>query len=224
MDRASGSGVFARDPDALLDLIELDMTEDLRKQEENKAICRACCAILDAFSDNWEDEVSQDDQCSAAAMQRVCEKLLSAPGKDDLQKAIAEAREQVQCRTAWRIEGTMREFPKFAPINLWFDYPVHHIDKSGSLLDVQPDNEGQQRFTWKRNFGKKKTEKQRAEERKNSVDNAFEACRMGGEVTIAGMAEYMGVSEKTARNRIKEHGGFWAEDGEVGRKGREKVE
>lgn len=36
MDRASGSGVFARDPDALLDLIELDLTEELLKQEENK--------------------------------------------------------------------------------------------------------------------------------------------------------------------------------------------
>ena len=28
MDRASGSGVFARDPDALVDLIELNITED----------------------------------------------------------------------------------------------------------------------------------------------------------------------------------------------------
>ncbi|MGE4320490.1 MAG: AAA family ATPase [Acholeplasmataceae bacterium] len=30
MDRASGSGVFSRDPDALVDLIELSITEDLR--------------------------------------------------------------------------------------------------------------------------------------------------------------------------------------------------
>lgn len=42
MDRASGSGVFARDPDALLDLIELEPTDALLKQEENKAICAAC--------------------------------------------------------------------------------------------------------------------------------------------------------------------------------------
>lgn len=33
MDRASGSGVFARDPDALLDLIELEPTDALLKQE-----------------------------------------------------------------------------------------------------------------------------------------------------------------------------------------------
>ena len=48
MDRASGSGVFARDPDALLDLIELEPTEALMKQEENKAICGVCKTYLDA--------------------------------------------------------------------------------------------------------------------------------------------------------------------------------
>ena len=42
MDRASGSGVFARDPDAMLALIELDVTDDLRKQEQNKTVCATC--------------------------------------------------------------------------------------------------------------------------------------------------------------------------------------
>ena len=52
MDRASGSGVFARDPDALLDLIELPIGEDLRKQEINNAVGRACTAALQAAG-NW---------------------------------------------------------------------------------------------------------------------------------------------------------------------------
>ena len=52
MDRASGSGVFARDPDALLDLIELELTEELLKQEENKAICNVCIEYLNQFFDN----------------------------------------------------------------------------------------------------------------------------------------------------------------------------
>lgn len=46
MDRASGSGVFARDPDALLDLIELDLNDNLLKQEENKAVCEVCQHLL----------------------------------------------------------------------------------------------------------------------------------------------------------------------------------
>ena len=60
MDRASGSGVFARDPDAMLDLIELDVTDDLRKQEQNKTECATCQTYLDSHL-GWEDEVSQDD-------------------------------------------------------------------------------------------------------------------------------------------------------------------
>ena len=55
MDRASGSGVFARDPDALLDLIELEPTEALMKQEENKAICAACKQYLDALCSYGND-------------------------------------------------------------------------------------------------------------------------------------------------------------------------
>lgn len=34
----------------------------------------------------------------------------------------------------------------------------------------------------------------------------------------ADIAEYMGVTEKTARNRIKEHGDFWVDGSEVGKK------
>lgn len=36
MDRASGSGVFARDPDAMLDMIELELSEDVLKAEETR--------------------------------------------------------------------------------------------------------------------------------------------------------------------------------------------
>ena len=35
---------------------------------------------------------------------------------------------------------------------------------------------------------------------------------------MSALAEYMGVTDKTVRNRLKEHGGFWIDEGEVGRK------
>lgn len=44
IDRSSGSGVFARDPDAILDLIELPLTEDRYMLQEH----RAECAIYDS--------------------------------------------------------------------------------------------------------------------------------------------------------------------------------
>lgn len=64
--------------------------------------------------------------------------------------------------TAWRIEGTLREFPKFAPVNLWFDYPVHRVDRSGVLADIEPDDE---KPAWQR--GKEARKKQGEAQRKD---------------------------------------------------------
>ncbi|MEA5070271.1 MAG: AAA family ATPase, partial [Christensenellaceae bacterium] len=60
MDRASGSGVFARDPDAMLDMIELEPTETLTKQEGNKAVCAVAAEWLNrcATVTDWAEYVS----------------------------------------------------------------------------------------------------------------------------------------------------------------------
>ncbi len=212
MDRASGSGVFARDPDALLDLIELDLTEAVLKQEENKAVCKVCESWLkkrDLLS-----EASQDDLCSETAMMEICKRLLEPALFAYMMSDVKAARKAVQSRTAWRIEATLREFPKFTPVNLWFDYPVHHVDNVGSLKDIEPEGE----YSWKKNFSKRKTPEQRKKEKKVSIETAFEACGINGKVTVKDLAEYMGKSEDTIRRTMKEHGGFWVDDGEVGKK------
>ena len=46
----------------------------------------------------------------------------------------------------------------------------------------------------------------------------YEACGIDDKVTVKSMAEYMGVSEKTVRRRLKEHGGFWIDEGQIGKK------
>lgn len=163
MDRASGSGVFARDPDALLDLIELETTDALMKQEENKAICRACKQYLDAHF-QWKDELSQDDLCSSVQMIDYCKANLDKWQMQALQRQIDEAVTSVKARTAWRIEGTLREFPKFEPVNLWFDYPIHRLDEIGSLKDIQLEEE---KPAWQKGSMKnKKNAQDRKEERK----------------------------------------------------------
>ena len=209
MDRASGSGVFARDPDALLDLIELDITDELKKQEENKAVCAACVNYLNTNYPKWEEDLSQDDQYSEKAMLDYCHSKLSADSYVDLiNKHIYPARQRVGQRTAWRIDGTLREFPKFDAVNLWFDYPVHHIDSVGSLKDLEADDESP---SWRRNFGKKKSSADNKRDRKKSVESTFSAVKSFDEnvaVTVKAMAEYTGVTEKTIKNHIKEHGGF----------------
>lgn len=215
MDRASGSGVFARDPDALLDLIELKVSDDLEKQKMNEAICQLAMQWLEKHRPDWEDHVSQDDCCSSTQMKNACLRLLNKGIYQDFDLACRIAEKRTQQLTAWRIEGTLREFPKFAPLNLWFDYPAHYMDYSGVLSDVDPDDE---QPGWKKNFKKKKSPEEHKKERKEAVETAFETCSIDDPVTLKSMAEYMGVTEKTVRNRLKEHGGFWIDDGTVGRK------
>lgn len=213
MDRASGSGVFARDPDALIDLVELELNDDILKQEKNKAVCKVCEGWLYKYDKLYH--ASQDDLCSETQMLALCREYLENDAYECVIEDVGKVRKEVESRSAWRIEGTLREFPKFAPVNLWFKYPVHDIDNIGVLKDIAVDD-GMP--TWKKNFAKKKTDAERKTERKNSLETAFEACGIDDKVTVKSMAEYMGVTEKTVRNRLKEHGGFWIDEGQVGKK------
>lgn len=212
MDRASGSGVFARDPDALLDLIELEVTEALIKQEENKAICRTCRIYLDAHW-AWQEDLSQDDLLSSTQMLDYCKSHLDKWQMKALERQIEEAKARVKILTAWRIEGTLREFPKFEPVNLWFDYPVHRLDDVGSLKDIQPDAELP---PWKKGAeNNKKRAKDRKTDRKKALEEAVSDSNFGDNPSVSDVAEYLGISQRTVRDRIKEHGGFMIEDGIV---------
>ena len=213
MDRASGSGVFARDPDALIDLVELELNDDILKQEKNKAVCKVCEGWLYKYDKLYH--ASQDDLCSETQMLALCREYLENDAYECVIEDVGKVRKEVESRSAWRIEGTLREFPKFTPVNLWFKYPVHDIDNIGVLKDIAVDD-GMP--TWKKNFAKKKTDAERKTEHKNSLETAFEACGIDDKVTVKSMAEYMGVSEKTVRRRLKEHGGFWIDEGQVGKK------
>lgn len=218
MDRASGSGVFARDPDALMDLIELETTEALLNQEENKAVCAVCIRALKRFGygERMDEELSQDDQCSSLAMVQYCGKTLSPSEYRILDQEIQETCKAVRQRTAWRIEGTLREFPKFQPVNLWFDYPVHREDGSGALKDIQPDSE---KPPWQRGAEKiKKNSQNRKADRRKALEEAIEGSNFGEAPTVKDIAEYLGISERTARGWIKEHGEYTCENGEVRKK------
>ncbi len=211
MDRASGSGVFARDPDALLDLIELEVTEDLQKQEDNKAVCRACQKYLDVQIKNWREEVGQDGLYSASQMQEYCKKKLSPGQMGELGKLVFSAKQRAKIMTAWRVEGTLREFPKFEPVNLWFDFPVHRVDKSGILMDSAPDGEG------KTKIAKKKTPEEKKNAKNEDLRKAFEAndLKNEGKVKLSDISEYMGISVNTIKKYVDESGEFRRENGMV---------
>jgi hypothetical protein len=128
---------------------------------------------------------------------------------------VVAARQFVQQRTAWRIDGTLREFPKFRPIDLWFAYPTHQVDDKGILKNQEAEGD---KAPWVRAIEKRRPKIVKQTDRKISVEVAYESCNFDGKVTVKDMAEYMGVTEKTARNRMKEHGEFGISDGLVTRK------
>ena len=222
MDRASGSGVFARDPDALLDLIELEPTEELLKQEENKAVCAVCIELLKRYGYEtvMAEDLSQDDLCSSTELVTYCNKTMKSLEFKVLNERIEEACKAVKARTAWRIDGTLREFPKFKPINLWFDYPVHREDESGALQDIHPEDELP---GWKKAASKnKKNAQDRKADRKQALQEAVEGCNFGDVPSVKDVAEYLGISERTVRDWIKEHGGYVIKDGNVHKKEKKK--
>lgn len=196
MDRASGSGVFARDPDALLDLIELDLNEAHYKQLRNMSACKCCVDYLRANRPELLNELSQDDVLSQSIMIDFCKSKLGHDYYKELDTLVNEARDKATSITAWRIEGTLREFSKFPPVNLYFEYPVHVVDQDGVLQDIDPDDVKPQ---WQK--AKEKRQEQ-AEKNKKKKVNEFEIQFSnieieGREVPAEELAEKLNTTPKT---------------------------
>lgn len=159
MDRASGSGVFARDPDALLDLLELEL-ENMNE-------------------DKLQDAPIDTNQC-----------------------------------TAWRMEGTLREYPKFKPVDLWFDYPIHKVDTNGFLAMAQFDSP-QSKGLDKMNKRKQAVKEKKKEQLVDAFNIAAAENGFNGKADIKRVAEIMEVSEMTVRRYLRETPIFNVDKGEL---------
>ncbi len=199
MDRASGSGVFARDPDALIDLTELEVTDALLKQEEEKLACGACLEWLDLHGNGLVEDIPEDARYSSRAILEHCRGRLDASGLSALEDCIETARERARRKTAWRIEGTLREFPRFEPVDVWFDYPLHVVDDVGVLQDIQP---GDEKPPWQK---KKKAPEDAWKEKENELRMQFGFCdeKGTGRVQLAELVDGMKKSTNTVKSYIR---------------------
>lgn len=199
MDRASGSGVFARDPDALLDLIELEVPEAVTKQEENRRTCDIAFRWLERFDKAAADSLPPDDRFSPTAMIAACRKALPERAMELMVDEINAAKKAVEARTAWRIEGTLREYPHFSPINVWFDYPTHVVDHTGILSDAQAETE--QPPWMKGTANRKKSAKAKSDAQRESFIMAVESSSMNGGATVGALAEYFCDEQGNPKSR-----------------------
>lgn len=151
MDRASGSGVFARDPDAQLDLTPLEMTEDLKNYVQDGGA------------------------------------------------------------TAWRLESNLREFPNVTPVNFWFKYPIHRVDDTDQLHNAFAEGSPMGNLSKSRKYT-------RAENRRASIETAFQVLSMSPPVTVQAIADYLELTNRCVRDRLNEmKEDFWVKGGIVGR-------
>lgn len=151
MDRASGSGVFARDPDAQLDLTPLEMTEDLKNYVQDGGA------------------------------------------------------------TAWRLESNLREFPNVTPVNFWFEYPIHRVDDTDQLHNAFAEGSPMGNLSKSRKYT-------RAEDRRASIETAFQVLSMSPPVTVQAIADYLELTNRCVRDRLNEmKEDFWVKGGIVGR-------
>jgi len=214
-DRASGSGVFSRDPDALLDLIELVVDEPRRKQVVNRWECDAMAASFDTARDGWRDACPQDDAIVAERLAAWAQ----ANGLGDAMRAVRPAvRAAAESASGWRIEGILREFPTFHPRRIWFRYPCH-IQDTGLLDDALAEGEEPPRKT------RQQANAARQLDQTSDTWEAFEKARAelgDNPVTVAELAAWMhdsktgeiGISVQAARTRI-DSAGFTRKNGVV---------
>jgi len=105
----------------------------------------------------------------------------------------------VQTATAWRLESSLREFSNFKPVNFWFEYPLHRVDDKGILAKHYADGDP------KANLEKSGKRTQTPESRKDEFDAAFDInIDEDGSCDAEALAEYLGIKERTIRDRIRE--------------------
>ena len=161
IDRASGSGVFGRDPDAIVTLSELKRTPDAERWLDKH---------YETVDPLWRD----------------------SRAKDGMYKAIRL--EHIERVTAWRVEFVLREFATPSPVNVWFRYPVHVVDRDEILLNVPiVDNsaQGKQRDQFENDI--------------ETLEKTVLAIGNGEPVPAKKLIEVLGIgSPNTLKNRVKE--------------------
>lgn len=134
-DRLSGSGVFARDADALVLIDQLERSELFKRQHNG-------------------DE-----------------------------------------RTPWRVSTVLREFKEPAPWDVWFDYPIHVVDRDGELSKLHIAGEALTNET------------RSADAKAERDDKLWMAYCHAESHDVTDMARYLNIGRSAVYNKVRASGG-----------------
>ena len=141
MDRASGSGVFARDPDAIVDLIQLNINQDKRDQIIRQREMDLLLEQLQAVMPSWRSGASDVEQIDPTYMIGKLRETMPPADFEAFQDEMTRIRDMDEIATAWRMEADLREFPPTKPTYCLFEYPLHVYDEHGILSGLHADGE-----------------------------------------------------------------------------------
>ena len=201
MDRGSGSGVFARDPDLMIDLTLLEIDGQTRAALQNNAICEFWKKKLDESGQEWRSRCSPSDLKSSGSLAALYQTIVGVdPAKitimimDEQRKFEAD----LEKASAFRMEFVVRSFEPVPPQNVVFKYPIHKLDKSGALVMAEPES----------HIGgmKKRSTPEVKEQKIDIFVETVDQLIMGsseGYATYAEVAEALDVDPKTVTNRLK---------------------
>jgi len=212
-DRSSGSGVFARDPDAILDIIELTVTAATRKAVVDRQVADRVCSILDKARDGWRESLDhpQDD---ALIADKVLAKARELFGNSEIDREIAPFVKSVEQATGWRMEGTLREFAPMAPRQFWFRHPFHTMEQAELLADAKAEGEEPQ---W---MAQQEAAKEAAKRRRNANLEKLGAAFMEphfehGFADINKLAKAIGMEARFVKPLLMDAGLMLCNDGMV---------
>lgn len=218
-DRASGSGVFARDPDTIIDLIELDVDEKIRSKVQNRWECDAIMSYLDRqLESGWRQLISIED---LAVSDKLFDWGAVQTSREDLAKVRLQAMQASQTATGWRMEATMREFPPCPTKSMFFRYPFHLLDSEGLLADAKAEGEDPPWGTRpplppeERKRRRLEQRDERKQDRMEELEVAIQSNFGDKKPSVQEVAEGLGCTEKTVRNRVGIHPKYCIKKGYV---------
>lgn len=196
IDRASGSGVFARDPDAIIDLTQLHVSDldraEFKEQMRERVIDRKL-----RETGQWEnlEKVHPEMLKNRLGKEELVEEHFkifpNAEGIDQYYSDLDRA-EEIGDGDAFRLSMVLREFKSPPDAEVVFSYPVHVTDPTGFLKGLFLEGEaGVEVMNKKREENYKKRDDKKRE--------LFEEMIESGPVSITEMMEAADCS----RNSIK---------------------
>ena len=104
------------------------------------------------------------------------------------------------------MESSLREFPNIKPVNFWFEYPLHKVDKTGELEKMFADGDPKNNLKKSPN---RTTKESRALKLTTEFNKLFTKNK-GKPVDLQDLAFKMELSERSVRRYIENSDGQFA--------------